>query len=216
MRNKKLYQILMLSEQVDAVAIRRAYRELAVKYHSDTNGSCREAERRFNEIAKAYAILSDKEKRAQYDQGLIDDNGHATYLASSSFLRIRETVSSRAYQQYFPQDLPFFRPCSAFYLFFNSYEEASAYRPLQSVNAPVYVYVTSTPLGLLCSKIHKATNEKPIFHQKNQSHPTHVVVKATHAPYMEKHLDDLIKERVLLKLLVDVQDVFNSRSVLMQ
>jgi curved DNA-binding protein len=47
--------------------IKRAYRKLAMKYHPDKNPNRKEAEERFKEINEAYAVLSDKEKRKQYD-----------------------------------------------------------------------------------------------------------------------------------------------------
>jgi len=47
--------------------MKRAYRKLAMKYHPDRNPNKKEAEERFKEINEAYAVLSDKEKRKQYD-----------------------------------------------------------------------------------------------------------------------------------------------------
>ncbi|WP_126455268.1 molecular chaperone DnaJ [Sulfuriflexus mobilis] len=60
------YEVLGVSRDADAKAIKNAFRELALKYHPDRNKSP-DAETRFKEIAEAYAILSDPKKRADYD-----------------------------------------------------------------------------------------------------------------------------------------------------
>ena len=60
------YEVLGVSRDADASAIKDAFRELAMKYHPDRN-KAPEAEARFKEIAEAYAILSDPKKRADYD-----------------------------------------------------------------------------------------------------------------------------------------------------
>jgi molecular chaperone DnaJ len=62
------YEVLGVSRDADAAAIKDAFRELALKYHPDRNKTP-EAEERFKEIAEAYGILSDPNKRAQYDAG---------------------------------------------------------------------------------------------------------------------------------------------------
>ena len=60
------YEVLGVPRDADAKAIKDAFRSLAMKYHPDRNKSP-DAESQFKEIAEAYAILSDPEKRAQYD-----------------------------------------------------------------------------------------------------------------------------------------------------
>ena len=60
------YEVLGVSRDADAKAVKDAFRELALKYHPDRNKSP-DAEARFKEIAEAYAILSDPKKRADYD-----------------------------------------------------------------------------------------------------------------------------------------------------
>lgn len=62
------YQVLGLTRQADAKAIRDAFRQLALKYHPDRNKEPG-AEAHFKEIAEAYAVLSDPKKRADYDAG---------------------------------------------------------------------------------------------------------------------------------------------------
>ncbi len=69
MANKDFYQILNVSKDASQEEIKKAYRKLALKYHPDANPNNKEeAEKKFKEIGEAYAILSDPEKRARYDQ----------------------------------------------------------------------------------------------------------------------------------------------------
>lgn len=67
MAKKDYYEILGVSRNASDEEIKRAYRRLAMKYHPDRNQNKKEAEERFKEINEAYAVLSDKEKRRQYD-----------------------------------------------------------------------------------------------------------------------------------------------------
>ena len=62
------YAILEVPRDADDGAIKKAYRKLAMQYHPDRNKGDKKAEEKFKEISEAYAVLSDKEKRAQYDQ----------------------------------------------------------------------------------------------------------------------------------------------------
>lgn len=68
------YEVLGVSRDADDAAIKKAYRQLAKKYHPDTNPGDKEAEAKFKEASEAYAVLSDPEKRRQYDQF-----GHAAF-----------------------------------------------------------------------------------------------------------------------------------------
>ncbi len=65
---KDYYAALGLDKNASAEQIKKAYRKLAVKYHPDKNPGDKKAEERFKEISEAYAVLSDPEKKRQYDQ----------------------------------------------------------------------------------------------------------------------------------------------------
>lgn len=68
------YEVLGVSRDADDAALKKAYRQLAKKYHPDTNPGDKEAEAKFKEASEAYAVLSDPQKRQQYDQF-----GHAAF-----------------------------------------------------------------------------------------------------------------------------------------
>lgn len=71
---KDFYEILGVSKDSDADAIKKAYRKLAMQFHPDKNPGNKEAEDRFKEAAEAYSILGDPEKKARYDRF-----GHAAF-----------------------------------------------------------------------------------------------------------------------------------------
>ncbi len=62
------YEVLGVPREADAGEIKRAYRELAMRYHPDKNPGAREAEEHFKEVSQAYAVLGDPESRARYDR----------------------------------------------------------------------------------------------------------------------------------------------------
>ena len=68
------YEVLGVDRGADEATIKKAYRQLAKKYHPDMNPRDKEAEKKFKEASEAYAVLSDAEKRRQYDQF-----GHAAF-----------------------------------------------------------------------------------------------------------------------------------------
>ncbi|MGH7566530.1 MAG: DnaJ domain-containing protein, partial [Gemmatimonadota bacterium] len=67
MAAKDYYQVLGVPQDADADAIKKAYRKLARKYHPDANPDDPSAEERFKAISEAYRVVSDPEKRKQYD-----------------------------------------------------------------------------------------------------------------------------------------------------
>lgn len=68
MAEKDYYEILGVKKTATEEEIKKAYRTLAKKHHPDKNKGNKEAENKFKEISEAYAVLSDKEKREQYDR----------------------------------------------------------------------------------------------------------------------------------------------------
>ncbi len=68
MAKRDLYEILGVSRDASGEEIKRAFRQLARKHHPDANAGNAEAEEKFKELSAAYEILSDPQKRAQYDQ----------------------------------------------------------------------------------------------------------------------------------------------------
>jgi DnaJ-class molecular chaperone len=71
-----LYQRLGVQRGASEAEIKKAYRSLAKQLHPDRNKDNPNAARRFGEVTAAYDLLSDKDKRAQYDRGEIDEDGN--------------------------------------------------------------------------------------------------------------------------------------------
>ena len=73
-QKRDYYEVLGVDKNADDATIKKAYRGLAKKYHPDMNPGDTEAEKKFKEASEAYAVLSDPEKKRQYDQF-----GHAAF-----------------------------------------------------------------------------------------------------------------------------------------
>ena len=69
MATRDYYEILGVKRDASADDLKKAFRHLARKYHPDLNKGSKEAEEKFKEINEAYQVLSDPQKKAQYDQG---------------------------------------------------------------------------------------------------------------------------------------------------
>ena len=68
MAKRDYYEVLGVSKSASADEIKKAYRKVAMQHHPDRNPGDKAAEEKFKEAAEAYEILSDQEKRAQYDR----------------------------------------------------------------------------------------------------------------------------------------------------
>ena len=74
------YELLEVERTADEKTIKSAYRKLAMQYHPDKNGGCKDAEAKFKAVSAAYACLSDPQKRAAYDR-----YGHAAFENGNGF-----------------------------------------------------------------------------------------------------------------------------------
>ncbi|KAL5014120.1 hypothetical protein ScPMuIL_008390 [Solemya velum] len=83
---KDYYDVLGIKKTATDREIKKAFRKLALKYHPDKNRKDPEAEKKFVEIAKAYEVLSDKDKRRHYDQfGFESDQSHGGGAGHNGF-----------------------------------------------------------------------------------------------------------------------------------
>ncbi len=79
-KKRDYYEVLGVAKTASEDEIKKAYRKLAKKYHPDVNPGDKEAEAKFKEASEAFAVLSDADKRRQYDQF-----GHAAFDGSQGF-----------------------------------------------------------------------------------------------------------------------------------
>lgn len=88
MSKRDYYEVLGVDRNASDAELKKAYRKLAKKYHPDLNSGDKEAEQNFKEVNEAYEILSDPQKRANYDQfghAGTDPNGFGGFGGGSSF-----------------------------------------------------------------------------------------------------------------------------------
>jgi DnaJ-class molecular chaperone len=120
---KDYYGVLGVNKQATAKDIQKAYRRLARQYHPDVNPNKPEAEERFKEINEAYEVLSDPEKRRQYDEMGANWERYRQY---QPYTREREAagagVRGRTYQRMNPEDMAdIFGDESPFSSFFDTF-----------------------------------------------------------------------------------------------
>lgn len=110
---KNYYEIMGLSENATPEEIKSTFRKLAMQYHPDRNGGSEEAASRFKEVNEAHSILSDPQKRAQYDQqrqfGQARQNFHQNQYSHRGFNQesmediLRDIARARAGQRAYSQ-----------------------------------------------------------------------------------------------------------------
>ena len=102
--DKDFYKVLGVSKEVPEADLKKTYRKLARKYHPDSNQGDATAEAKFKEVSEAYAVLSDPEQRAEYDQIRAMGAGNARFTAGGQGAGGFEDVFSRFGQRGGRQD----------------------------------------------------------------------------------------------------------------
>jgi molecular chaperone DnaJ len=91
------YEILGVSKDADASAIKSAYKKLAIKFHPDKNPGDKAAEEKFKEAAEAYSVLSDETKKSQYDRfghaGMNGTGGQGGFGGGQGFSNFEDIFS---------------------------------------------------------------------------------------------------------------------------
>jgi molecular chaperone DnaJ len=86
------YEVLGVPRDVDAVTLKKAYRELALKYHPDQNPENPEAEASFKEVSEAYTVLSEPDSRAKYDRRGFEGVGGGVGVDVGGFTDLFESL----------------------------------------------------------------------------------------------------------------------------
>ena len=89
------YEVLGVPKDADDAAIKKAYRQLAKKYHPDMNPGDKEAEIKFKEASEAYAVLSDAEKRRPVSYTHLRAHETDSYLVCRLLLEKKKTTSAQ-------------------------------------------------------------------------------------------------------------------------
>ena len=100
MSKRDYYEVLGIVKSASADEIKKAYRKLALKYHPDRNKNDKTAEAKFKESSEAYHVLSDKERRTNYDQF-----GHAAFEGSGGKGGFQNFDFSGAFSDIFGSDI---------------------------------------------------------------------------------------------------------------
>ncbi|MDR1828375.1 MAG: DnaJ domain-containing protein [Methylobacteriaceae bacterium] len=155
MRNP--YTVLGVDKMASAAEIKKAYRKLAKALHPDSNRSDPKAKDKFAEVNAAYELLSDQEKRRQFDAGEIDADGNPNFrygAAQDSFWRSRAAGAGgnpfgggqggfrfSTFEQGFPEDADWFKQ---FFGGFRDGSTAETLRPRPKKSPDVEVTLTVT------------------------------------------------------------------------
>jgi len=100
MAKRDYYEILGVIKSASADEIKKAYRKLALKYHPDRNKGDKTAEGKFKEASEAYHVLSDKERKTNYDQF-----GHAAFEGAGGRSGFSNFDFSSAFSDIFGSDI---------------------------------------------------------------------------------------------------------------
>ena len=100
MAKRDYYEVLGIIKSASAEEIKKAYRKLALKYHPDRNKNDKTAEAKFKEASEAYHVLSDKERRTNYNQF-----GHAAFEGSGGRGGFSNFDFSSAFSDIFGSDI---------------------------------------------------------------------------------------------------------------
>ena len=100
MAKRDYYEVLGVIKSASAEDIKKAYRKLALKYHPDRNKGNKDAETKFKEASEAYHVLSDKQRKSNYDQF-----GHAAFESSGGRGGFSNFDFSSAFSDIFGSDI---------------------------------------------------------------------------------------------------------------